>query len=183
MTLFFGEDSVAYLRVVDLPNLCRYGSIVGRVSFFERVFLHQRVIPLGHLFGYLNFLYAFIHFSSKSVVFAGEFLKPNSIYAIKARNLPVCYLFKRWLEPVRVYIYLRVFFKHLQLCFHVVYPFGFSYYDLSVPTFCSKIFLPLSHPDVDMASPILHLSVGRMFFVVLECSVLSLLFGLVSVSF
>ena len=48
-------------------------------------------------------------------------------------------------------------------------------YDLSVPIFCSKIFLALSHPVVDMASLILSLIVGWIFFVVLERPVLSCL--------
>ena len=37
-------------------------------------------------------------------------------------------------------------------------------YDLSVPIFCSKIFYPLPHPVVGMASPILPLIVGRIIF-------------------
>ena len=51
-------------------------------------------------------------------------LKPKSVYAIKTRDFPVCYFCKCCLEPVRVYVYLRTFFEHSQLCFHVVYPFG-----------------------------------------------------------
>ena len=37
-------------------------------------------------------------------------------------------------------------------------------YDFSIPIFCSKIFLPRSHPVAGMTSPILPLRVGRIFF-------------------
>ena len=85
------------------------------------------------------------------------------MYAIKARGFPVCYLFCVALSP-SAYVHPRAFFEHSQLCFQVVYSFGFFYYDLSVPIFCSKIFLLLSHPVLDMASTILPLIVGRIFF-------------------
>ena len=49
--------------------------------------------------------------------------------------------------------------------------------------FCSKILLPLSHPVVGMASPILLLIVGRIFSLFWERPVLSILFGLVLVFF
>ena len=87
-------------------------------------------------------------------------------------------IFKCCREPVQVYVHLSAFSN----CRNSVSMLCFCY-DLSVPIFCSKIFLPLSHPVVDMASPILPLIAGRFFFVVLERSVLSILFGLVSVSF
>ena len=54
------------------------------------------------------------------------------------------------LKPVEVYV-------------HLFFIDSAFYYDLFVPIFCSKIFLPLSHPVVDMASPILPLMVGRFF--------------------
>ena len=74
-------------------------SIVGWGCSFEGFFLDQSGLPFGHPFEYLSFLYAFIHFSSKSVVHGGEFCKPKSVYAIKARGFPVCYLFKCSLSP------------------------------------------------------------------------------------
>ena len=106
----------------------------------------------------------------------------TKIRAIKVSGFPFCYIFKCCLQPVGVYVHWGTFFENLQLCFHVVYPYGFFCDDLSAPIFCSKI-LPLSHLVVDMASSILPLIVGRIFFVVLERPVLSKLFGFVSVSF
>ena len=50
------------------------------------------------------------------------------------------------------------------------------------PIFCSKIVLFPCHPVVSMSSCILPLHASRIFFVVLECSVLSALFDLVSIS-
>ena len=107
-----------------------------------------------------------------------NFLNQNWCMPLRPGGFPVCYLFKYYREPVWVYVHLKAFFEHWQLCFHVVYPFGFFVFGLSVPIFCSKIFLPLSLPVVDMASLILPLIVGRIFF-----PVFSILFGLVSVSF
>ena len=40
----------------------------------------------------------------------------------------------------------------------------FFYYDLSVPIFCTKIFMPLSRPVIGMSSFILFLLADRMFF-------------------
>ena len=86
------------------------------------------------------------------------------------------------LEPVRVYVHqmgLRAFATLFTSCLSI----RLFCYDLSVPIFCSRIFLLLSHPVVDMVSPILPLIVGRISFVVLKRPVLSISFGLVSVSF
>ena len=52
-------------------------SIVVWDSTFEEVFQDYGGPPFGHPFGYLSFLYAFIHFSSQSVVDGGEFLNQN----------------------------------------------------------------------------------------------------------
>ena len=74
-------------------------------------------------------------------MYGGEFLKPKSVYVIKTGDFLVCYIFKGSLEPVGVYVHLRAFSEHSQLCFHVVYPF--DCFVISVPIFCSQIFLPL----------------------------------------
>ena len=83
-----------------------------------------------------------------------------------------------------MYVHLDGFLRALATLFPCCLSIRlFFCYDLSIPIFCSKIFLLLSHPIVDMASTILSLNVSRIFFVVLERPVLSILFGLVSLSF
>ena len=51
-----------------------------------------------------------------------NFLKPKSMYTTEARGFPVWYFVL--IECVSVYVHLRTFFEHSQLCFHVVYPFS-----------------------------------------------------------
>ena len=125
-------------------SLYLFGAVPLKGSFWIRV-----VFPFGHRFGYLSFLYTFIPFRKKCVVYGGDFLKPKSVYAIKASGFLVCYLFKCCLELVGVYAHLRAFFEHSQLCFQVVYLFGFFVMIFPFPCF----------------------------------AVLSILFGLVSISF
>ena len=55
-----------------------------------------------------------------------------------------CYLFQRSLEPVGQFVYLRAFFEHLQLCFYVVYPFGFFIIIFSFSYFAPKSFCLLA---------------------------------------
>ena len=84
---------------------------------------------------------------------------PCMPYAIKARGFPVCYIFKCCFSTLWVYVHLEGgFFEYSQLYFH----------DFFVPITCSKIFVLLSYPVVDMASPILHLISSRILFVCLE---------------
>ena len=99
-------------------------SIVVWDSSFEGVFLDENSLRFGLPFGYLGFLYAFVHFHCKSVVYGGEFFKPKSVSAIKASSFLVSYLFMCCLKSVGVYAHLRAF-EHLQLFFHNVYLFGF----------------------------------------------------------
>ena len=56
------------------------GAVSLRGSFWIRM-----VFTYDHPFGYLSFLYAFIHFSSKSVVYGGEYFKPSIIIIIIIR--------------------------------------------------------------------------------------------------
>ena len=94
-------------------------------------------------------------------------------------GFPVSYHSKRYLEPVGVYVHLRVFFEHLKLCFHFAHPFGF---------FVTSFPFPYSAPKFSCLSRTrflvwLPLIVGKNIFVVLERPVFSILFGFVSVSF
>ena len=97
---------------------------------------------------------------------------------------PGFFLFAIFLSVVFCpYVHLKAFFEDLQPCFHVVYPFSIFVMIFPFPYFAPKSSLPLSYPVVDMASLILLQIVGRIFYIVLECLVLSILFGFVAVSF
>ena len=70
----------------------------------------------------------------------GEFFLTKSVYAIWAWVFPVCYLFKCCLEPVGLYVHLRAFFEHSQLCVSMLFILSAFVYDLSVHIFCTKSF-------------------------------------------
>ena len=104
--------------------------------------------------------------------------KPKSVYAIKAWSFPVLYFLSVALSPSEC-MFTKGISSSIRNCFPIIYPFGFCY-DLSVPIFCSKFFLPPSHPVLGMTSPILPLIVDRIFSLIwnvlfyLYCFVLSL---------
>ena len=100
------------------------------------------------------------------------------MYAVIARCFLIWYFFECCFERIDVYFSLRSFFDSLYFFFFVINPFGFS-----VPLFYSKLVLLPLHPVVGMFSCIFPRHAGRIFFVNLECSVLSALFDPVSISF
>ena len=165
MPLVFSTSSVGTLWVY---------SCLGR--FLWGGFLDQSVLLVDHLFGYLSFLNAFIHFSSKSVMNGGEFLNPNpcmpkvfqlDIFLSVALSASGC-MFTCWPSSS---IHNSVSMLFIHSCFFMIFPFSYS----APKSFC--------HSVVGITSPILPFLAGRIFFDVLERPVLSILFGSVSVSF
>ena len=106
-----------------------------------------------------------------------NFFKKTSIHVCHHSQLfsnLVLFLLLVWLN-----FCLRSFFVSFKHIFPVSNPFGLCYI-IIVPIFCSKIVLFSCHPVVGMSLCILSLLAGRIFFVLLECPVLSVLFYLVS---
>ena len=107
-------------------------------------------------------MYVCIHFGWKSVIDGGYF------FLTKIR---VCHLGRGFSSLIFLRIALSALGCKFLLAFSssicnsvsmLFIPSAFCY-DLSVPIFCSKIFLPLSNPVVIMFSPILVLF-GKIFF-------------------
>ena len=142
--------------------------LFGAVTFWGcsilGVFLDQGGLLFGHSFRYFSFLWASIHCDSQSVVDRGEFFEPKSMYVIKTRVFPVRYIFSVVLSESRCISTLGPSSSIRNFFFMLLIYSSFFCYDLSVPIFCSKIFLSPLHPVACMCSPLLSRLVGRIFF-------------------
>ena len=107
------------------------GQFLWRGSFWISV-VFPLVLHLGISFFCMHLFISVASLSCMGV----NFINQNPC---KARGFPVGYLLKCCIEPVAVYVHLRAFLKHSQLCFCVVYPF-----DLFVMIFPFPYFAPKS---------------------------------------
>ena len=110
------------------------------------------MIPNSHPFRYGCFFLAFTQLQKQSVIYGGEFFKPESMYAIMAWGFPIQYFLEFSSQRI-----LGIHFS----CYLLSQPFC---YILSVPIFYSQIVLFPLHPVVGLSLCIFYRHACRIFF-------------------
>ena len=150
MKQFKGYIQLIYILALIYPVWIFH--IIGRhdIIFFPKLFVWIFLLLVG--------------VNSAEEPVCHESFKLESLYGIMTWHFPIRFFLSVALSISKC---MSALGPSLSLCksvFYLIYPFGFFYYVLSVPIFCSKILLILLHPVVGLPSCILPLLAGRIFF-------------------
>ena len=129
--------SVSLLRFLFLSHVQVFSCKISR--FVCGVFWDQGGLSFYHLFQYVCFFKASIHFNSQFVVDGSKFLKKESMYAIITRYFPIWYFLRLALGESR-YIFAFGPSSTRSNSFSIFYPFDFNVRFVPFPYFAPKLF-------------------------------------------